>query len=124
MTNGAKSGDFNHKGTTITAAMIAESGEDGDDRVVNVWDIETGVLLRTLNRNTIVQDEVFSVLHNPVDGRIVAGYGGDNNCVVWNDERGDALLNLTGHIKPGFFVAFSPTGLKIVSRPLDCTFMM
>lgn len=65
----------------------------GDDRTVKVWDVETGQLLKTLQRH---QDWVRSVCF-ALKGRVLASCSDDQTVKLWDRQTDTHLPPLEGH---------------------------
>ena len=55
------------------------------------------------------------------DGKRIATGSEDNTVKVWDAERGQELLTLTGHTSVVFSVKFSPDGKRLVTGSYDRT---
>ena len=92
------------------------------DRAVEIWDVQTGALLRLLNG----QGEVFAVAFSP-DGRLVAagsgssGSGTPGQVSVWDAQTGALLWTRKGHSERCLSVAFAPDGGLLASAGNDNT---
>jgi WD40 repeat protein len=87
---------------------IAASG-----KVVELWDADTGRLLRTLPGP--VQDVAFSPDGRRIAATINPPTGGGGSVKVWAAGTGGELLTLRGHTGAIWGVAFSPDGKRIAS---------
>lgn len=88
----------------------------GSQQPIELWDLETGKLLRILTEHS---GTVYSVAFN-ADGKILASGGEDNTIKLWNVLTGE-LLETLEHLGPVKSVAFSPTGQTLVSGSADTT---
>jgi WD40 repeat protein len=79
----------------------------GRDRVLRLWDVETGARVRELRGHT---EEVFAAIFHP-DGKRIASGGRDRAIRIWDTERGEELVRLPGHTNYIFSLAFSPGGI-------------
>ena len=92
------------------------------DRAVEIWDVQTGALLRLLDG----QGEVFSVAYSP-DGMLIAagsgssGSGAPGQVSVWDAQTGALLWTRKGHSERCLSVAFSPDGSTLGSAGSDNT---
>ena len=92
------------------------SGGRESDRLVRLWNVETGHLLKTLKEHT--SDEIESVSFSP-DGKTIVS--GDRSVRLWDVNTGDLLKNLNGNTGWITSVGFSPDGKRIVSGSYDDT---
>ncbi|KAI8925934.1 WD40-repeat-containing domain protein [Entophlyctis helioformis] len=101
------------------------------DRTVRLWDPETGASLMTLscdedptrspNTDQSKDTGVTSVAIRPSDSRCVAAGTIDDTIRLWDTRTGQLLERFVGHLNSVYAVAFSPTGLSLVSGSLDKT---
>jgi len=91
------------------------SGGTSDN--IDLWDVASGELLRTLTAHAIA---VYSVAFSP-DGRTLASGSGDKTIKLWGMASGELLRTLTGHINSVVSVAFSPDGRTLASGSSDFT---
>jgi WD40 repeat protein len=89
----------------------------GRDRLLRLWDVHTGVLVREMAGHT---GEVFAAVFHP-DGQRIASGGRDRVVRIWDAERGEELVRLPGHTNYIFSLAFSPDGATLVSGSGDST---
>ncbi|RCJ28477.1 hypothetical protein A6770_23735 [Nostoc minutum NIES-26] len=84
------------------------------DKTINVWQINTGTLIRTLAGNI---GEVSSVAVSPDGNFLVVGSCEHprSNVQVWHLKTGKLLHTLLGHQKPVNVVAISPDGQILAS---------
>ena len=88
------------------------------DKPLNLWDAETGELLRTFDAPG---DSVDFVGFSP-DGNMLASTGSkDRTIQLWDTETGALLRTLTGHSDFVFSVAFSPDGKLLASGSFDAS---
>jgi formylglycine-generating enzyme required for sulfatase activity len=87
------------------------------DQTIKLWDVASGVELRTLKGHS---HYVTSVSFSP-DGRQIVSGSADNKVKLWDAESGEELRTLNGHTSSVRSVAFSPDGRRIVSGSLDQT---
>ncbi|MCP2730155.1 WD40 repeat domain-containing protein [Symplocastrum sp. BBK-W-15] len=88
----------------------------GSQQPIELWDLETGKLLRILTEHS---GTVYSVAFS-ADGKILASGGEDNTIKLWNVLTGELLESLE-HLGPVRSVAFSPDGQTLVSGSADTT---
>ena len=100
--------------TSPTEPRIASGGFD---RVIKLWNSETGELVRTLTGHT---DGVRAVAFSP-DGQFVVSGSSDETINIWNAETGELRRTLPGHSGPVWSVAISPDGRTIASGSYDGT---
>jgi WD40 repeat protein len=84
---------------------------------LNVWDADTGAVLRTLTSHT---GGVRGCAFSP-DGRRIVSASNDGTLNVWDADSGAELHTLTGHTSCVHGCAFSPDGRRIVSASDDRT---
>lgn len=85
------------------------------DRVVSLWDVATGKLVRSLTgHNGAVYDVAFSP-----DGTLLASASADATVKVWNVKTGERLDTLGQPEGEQFAVAFSPDSNSIVAGGAD-----
>jgi len=87
------------------------------DKIVKLWDAQTGQEIRSLTAHT---DWVNSVSFSP-DGKTLASGGKDKTVKLWNIETGEELKTLTAHTDWVRSVAFSPDGKTLASASIDKT---
>ncbi|MFM7425111.1 MAG: NACHT domain-containing protein [Elainella sp.] len=81
-------------------ATLASAGNDGD---LKLWQVETGICLRSLSHPQPVRALAFSP-----DGRTLASGSTDHLLRLWDYQTGDCLRVLTGHKSWISALAFSP----------------
>eukprot|EP00842_Homolaphlyctis_polyrhiza_P000064 jgi/Hompol1/1058/HPOL_005496-RA len=101
------------------------------DRTVRIWDPESGQCLMTLScdddparqgaGDAAKDTGVTSVAIRPSDSRCVAAGAIDDTIRIWDVKTGQLLERLVGHQNSVYAVAFSPTGMSLVSGSLDRT---
>lgn len=93
---------FSLDGLTLTSG--------GNDRLVRMWDIETGRLLRSLRGHT---NNIRDVQYSP-DGQILATASEDRTIRLWNPETGESLrLLFTRYDHAVTSISFSPDSLML-----------
>lgn len=95
--------------------ILASAGEA--DGTVQLWEVETGRVLRALESHT---GGVASVAFSP-DGTLLASGSLDGTIRLWDVETGETLRVLQGHGDGVLSVAFSPDGALLASGSLDNT---
>ena len=89
----------------------------GFDKVIKLWDVKTGTLLKTLKGHG---DFVLSVTFSP-DGKTLASSSYDKSIKLWEVESGQVLQTLRGHQDAVTSVNFRPDGQIMVSGSFDRT---
>jgi WD40 repeat protein/serine/threonine protein kinase len=84
----------------------APGGAGGGDRLVHLWDLETGRLLRTYDGHRL---RVTSLCLS-ADGRLALSGGWDHTPRLWDVVSGECLRTLTGHSEPVTAAALSADG--------------
>ena len=111
------------RGPTLGVSRVALSPDGKSlasglhDRTVQLWDMTTDKLARTLAGH---MGGVTSVAFNP-DGQLLASGSFDRTVRLWDTTSGKLLHNLTGHTEDVSSVAFSPDGRLLVSGSSDKT---
>jgi WD40 repeat protein len=96
-------------GTRLAAAC--------DDRVVWVWDVDTGRELSQLHGH---ESWVNSVAFSP-DGQLIASGASDTTVRIWDARHFRSISVLAGHTDTVWSVAFHPNGSEIASSSSDGT---
>jgi len=95
------------------SSMLASTSDD----TVNLWEIATGKLLRTLSGHT---DIVWAIAISS-DGQTLASGSSDQTINIWNFKTGKLLHTLSGHTSRVLSVAISPDGQTLASGSNDKT---
>ncbi|MDM9385148.1 NB-ARC domain-containing protein [Chlorogloeopsis sp. ULAP01] len=107
----------------IPPTPLHKGGEGGilasgsHDHTVRLWDVSTGVVLKTIQGHT---NWVYSVAFSPQGNLLVSG-SGDRTIKLWDISTGQLLKTLQGHRAAVCSVAFSPDGQILVSGSEDNT---
>ncbi|RKU27976.1 hypothetical protein C6497_10400 [Candidatus Poribacteria bacterium] len=87
----------------------------GYDRIIHLWDVETGERKNTYKVPDIISSVTFSS-----DGKILASASWDNNTIrLWDTETGTIRHTFEGHTDVVNSVVFSPDGNTLVSGSTD-----
>ncbi|MGO9985657.1 MAG: hypothetical protein ACLPIX_15800 [Rhodomicrobium sp.] len=87
------------------------------DNVLRLWDMATGLLLRTFDAQT---DSINAVAFSP-DGRQILTGGNDRRLRLWDVATGQEVKTLEGHAGEVMAVAFAPDGHRALSASKDKT---
>src|SRR5205085_11427012 len=85
------------------------------DRLVKLWDVSTGKLLRDLKDHS---DAVYGVRFSP-DGKLLATGGADRAVKVWDVASGTRLYTLSESTDWVYAVAWSPDGKHLAAGGVD-----
>jgi WD40 repeat protein len=102
-------------GEAARTGLLLASGSD--DRLVRLWDIDTGECLTTLAGHTSM---VYVVSFSP-DGMLLASGSDDRLIKLWDVHSGTCLKTLEGHTNVVWSVQFSPKGRILASGSHDRT---
>jgi WD40 repeat protein/DNA-binding SARP family transcriptional activator len=107
------------------AVMAITFGSDGRtalsggrDKLVILWDVESG---RELGRLIGHTGQVNQVRFCPTNPRFALSAGSDNQIILWDIQTGTALRHYVGHAGGVFGIAFAPEGRSFLSVALDDT---
>lgn len=92
------------------------TAEGNSDRSAQIWDVESGALLQSLQSPAPLN----AVAYSP-DGTRIATGGTDGKARVWDAETGRELVTLAGHTAGIASVAFSSNGDRVVTGGHDDT---
>ena len=107
-------------GHTNTVAAICFSPDAtllisaGHDQTINLWQVETGQIIRTID----VPAPVLSVEFSP-DGALLAAGEANGDIRIWHAGRGDLLARIHGHAEAVTQIAFHPHGTLLASCGTD-----
>ena len=87
----------------------------GYDRLIKLWDVDTGRLLRTLKDHS---DAVYSLAFDPT-GQLLASAGADRAVKVWNVQTGVRLYTLSDSTDWVYAVAWRPDGKQLAAGGVD-----
>jgi serine/threonine protein kinase/dipeptidyl aminopeptidase/acylaminoacyl peptidase len=88
----------------------------GNDRVIRIWDVVTGQLLRTFTGH---EDSVTRIQFS-ADGRQLLS-SGDMTVRLWDVATSSEIRTFTGHTDVVYFASFSPDNRRIASSSADRT---
>jgi WD40 repeat protein len=104
-------------GRVLTMHLVGDRYVGQKDRVVQVWDSNSGRLLATIRGHMV---DVRGAAFSPDGDRIVTA-SGDRTAAVWNARDGQRTALLEGHEAEVEEAAFSPDGARILTRGADRT---
>jgi WD40 repeat protein len=87
----------------------------GYDRLIKLWDVDTGHLLRTLKDHS---DAVYSLAFDPT-GKLLASGSADRAVKVWNVGSGVRLYTLSDPTDWVYAVAWRPDGKQLAAAGVD-----
>ncbi len=106
---------FSPDGSRLACAM--EFTSKTPNNAVDIWDVKTGALIRTLLLPE--QSELSNIIFS-ADGKLLA-VANNKDIFVWRVETGELLQTLTGHTGSMLSLAFSPDGAQLASASFDKT---
>ncbi len=105
----------------VNVIALAPNGRQGlsggQDNVLRLWDIPTGLLLRTFDAE---MNAINTAAFSP-DGRQIATGGTGSQIRLWDIASGRTVLSLDGHSGGITSLAFSPSGQRVISASRDKT---
>ncbi len=120
LATGKKIRDFSegHR-DALYGIAYSPSGEQlataGYDRLIQLWNTETGERLRTLKGHN---GAVYGIAFSP-DGRILASAGGDSSVKLWNTASGQRLDTFGQPTGEQFLTAFTPDSRFVLAGGAD-----
>jgi NACHT domain- and WD repeat-containing protein len=93
------------------------------DQTLKVWDVGSGILLRTLaGHKQVVKSPIYGpVIALTPDSRTIVSAAADDTLKIWEIESGSCLRTLVGHKDSIIDVALTPDGRLAVSTSSDNT---
>jgi WD40 repeat protein len=101
----------------VTATGKFNFTANGTDRIVRIWDVATGRVVRTLTGPAAGS---WSVAWSP-DGRVLVTGGEDGEIRLWEVMTGQERARLAGHEGPVSALAFTADGTRLISGGSDTT---
>ena len=98
-------------------ALLVASGITGLKGIAQLWDVETGELLREFGQH---HDVLYDATFSP-DGTLIATAGYDTTIHLWDRQAGTLLRSLTAHQEAVFDLCFHPNGRILASASADET---
>ena len=89
----------------------------GQDNMLRLWDLPTGLLLRTFDTGA---NRINAAAFSP-DGKQLLSGGADKLVRLWNLASGLPIATMEGHTGEVLAVAFSPDGRRVLSASADHT---
>lgn len=87
---------------------------------IKLWDLQSGILLRTLNEKLIGLSGITSIQFS-LDGQVLSTKDSDDTIAVWDLRTGNLLHTLTGYSSRTYNIAVSPDGLTFANVNEDGT---
>lgn len=87
----------------------------GADATLNLWNVESGALLRRFND---LPSTIYSVAFSP-DSQLAAAAGDDGSVTVWDVASGAEVRRIYAHMGAAFSIDFSPDGRYLASGGAD-----
>jgi WD40 repeat protein len=118
---GQSNPDKTRAGEVLAVAFSGDGkvlASGGNDRLIRIWDVATGKLLRVLERGHT--DSIRCLVFAPDGKRLVSG-GNDRSLRIWDPANGRELASLAGHGQPVVSVVWSKDGSRILSGSTDGT---
>ena len=113
-----------HGGAVAGAAFSPRDGRTvltaSHDGTVRLWDVATGLEVRTTGGFRGHTERVNCVVFSP-DGGTAVSAGFDGNVFLWDVASGTQVASLKGHTDWVWRAAFSPDGRQVVSGSRDGT---
>jgi murein L,D-transpeptidase YafK/tricorn protease-like protein len=103
--------------TIALSANGRQALSGGQDNVLRLWDIPTGLLLRTFDAQA---SRINAVAFSP-DGHLILSGGSDKLVRIWAVSTGQAVRTIEGHAGEVLSVAISPDGKRALSGSADKT---
>jgi WD40 repeat protein len=101
--------------SSCSAAAFAPTNEEvatfSMDRIVRVWDLETGEMLRQLGQH---ENWGLGLAYSP-DGSLLASSGGGTEIFLWDTANGRKGPDARGHALVTYDLAWSPDGKKLAT---------
>ena len=98
---------------TVGAHLVSSSF----DRTIKLWDVTTGVCLKTFLGHT---NRVWTVAYHPNGQQLISG-GDDHATKLWNIKMGRCTKTIIGHTNAVLSLALSPDGYYLASGHEDQT---
>lgn len=108
---------FSPNGRLAATGSLKSNGSYWD---VNLWDVETGQLIKALSAHT---GAVLQVVFSP-DGKSIVSASADRSMILWDTATGTIVHRYFGHTATVNSAAFSPDGNHILSASQDRILMM